>query len=50
VSALCAFAVLQDLDFLDCHESAADHPVEHGEEGVDLVLGIDDLDNDRQIL
>src|SRR5882724_12649990 len=43
-------AVLQDLHALNGHEAARHHAVEHRQEGVDLVLGIDDLDHHRQLL
>src|SRR5690348_2598142 len=42
-------AVSQYFHLLQGNEAAADHAVEDGEEGVDLLLAVDDLDDDRQV-
>src|SRR6516165_1217024 len=43
-------AVLQHLNLFQRDEAARDHAVEHRQEGVDLLLRVDDLDHDRQVL
>ena len=48
-SRLC-LAVLQNLHLLDGDETARHHAVEHGQEGIDLLLRVHDFDDDRQIL
>src|SRR5215204_592827 len=42
--------VLKDLRLLEGHQAALYHLIEHGKEGVDLVLGIDDLDDHGEVL
>jgi hypothetical protein len=39
-----------DLDLLQGHQSFGDQAVELGEEGVDFLLPIDDLDHHREVL
>src|SRR2546428_9099065 len=45
-----AAAIQADLHLLECRESLRDRGVDDGQEPFDLVLGIDDLDDDRQVL
>lgn len=40
---------MDDFDFLQCDQTATHHRFERGQEGVDLVLGVHDLDDERQI-
>jgi hypothetical protein len=40
---------MQDFDFFQCHQAAADHFVQHGQEGVDLFLAVHDFDDQRQV-
>src|SRR5579883_844302 len=42
--------VVEHLDLLDRDQSTRHHGVEERQECIDLLLGIDDLDHDRQIL
>ena len=42
-------AVMQHPDFFHGHESAAHHPVQRRQEGVDLFLAVHDFDDERQI-
>jgi len=42
--------VLQNLDFLDSHQTARHHVIQHGKEFVVLLRSFDDLNNDWQIL
>jgi hypothetical protein len=42
-------AVLQHLQFFQRDEAAIHHPIENGQEFVDLGFGIHDLDHQRQI-
>src|SRR3954453_10221748 len=43
-------AVLEHLHLLQRHEAPRHHPVEHRQEGVHLILAVDDLDDERQVL
>src|SRR5271165_3978588 len=43
-------AVLQDLDLLQGDEPARHDRVENRQKRLDLVLGVDDLDDERQVL
>src|SRR5271166_989117 len=43
-------AVLQDLHLLQRHKPARHDGVESGQKRFDLVLGVDDLDDERQVL
>src|SRR5215475_4959257 len=45
-----ALFVSQHLDLLERDKAAAHHAVGDGQEGVDLLLAIDDLDDDGQVL
>src|SRR5215472_264411 len=49
-SASLRLAVLQHLHLFQRDEAARNHAVEHRQEGVDLLLRVDDLDHDRQVL
>jgi hypothetical protein len=42
--------ILKYLNLLDGHESARHHPVKHRQEHVGFFLGVDNLDDDQQIL
>src|SRR5258708_36954753 len=42
-------SVLVDLDLLERDESAADHALDHGEEGADFFLAVDDFDHEGQV-
>ena len=45
-----ADAILKYLHFFECDESARHHLVKNRQEGVNLFLAVDDLDDDRKIL
>ena len=41
---------MDDLDFFEGDEAAADHFIEQGQEGVDLFLAVHDFDDERKVL
>jgi hypothetical protein len=43
-------AILEDLRPFECHESAFHHVVEMRQKGIDLILGIADLDDDGALV
>ena len=43
-------AVLHNLHPFHGHQGAAQHALDQGQEGLDLVARVDDLDDDRQVL
>ena len=42
-------SILENLHFFESYEAAGHHSIQRGQEAIDLVLAINDLDHQRQV-